>query len=46
MPYLLFLKLDLIILRLNRNVKYFLRFFRNFLFYSLLFCVFSVKCTI
>nr|DAZ33019.1 MAG TPA: hypothetical protein [Caudoviricetes sp.] len=46
MPYLLFLKLDLIILRLNRNVKCFLRFYRIFLFYSLLFCVFAVKYTI
>nr|DAT06325.1 MAG TPA: hypothetical protein [Caudoviricetes sp.] len=41
-----FLKLDLIILRFNRNVKCFLRFFRIFLFYSLLFCVFAVKYTI
>nr|DAK10684.1 MAG TPA: hypothetical protein [Caudoviricetes sp.] len=33
-------------MRLNRNVKYFLRFYRNFLFFPLLFCVFAVIYTI
>nr|DAN69119.1 MAG TPA: hypothetical protein [Caudoviricetes sp.] len=33
-------------MRLNRNVKCFLRFFRIFLFFSLLFCVFAVIYTI
>nr|DAM51259.1 MAG TPA: hypothetical protein [Caudoviricetes sp.] len=40
MPYLLFLKLDLIILRLNRNVKYFLRFFAIFYFILYFFAFF------